>query len=194
MASYVPHSEITYPVYKISDNMWYDTDDTGSVISQDPRTGHRSILDYTHGVGPKKRTTFAERRMAFLRDKESGTVNPLFQYNLSSIEKTYKTRTDHMMYGPSGKYIDNAGKIFTWHKSRYHPLQYYKIKSVKETAIEGVYLIKLIGTDKTIISRYKNPVGYAWAALIFYEGGALLYGYAKGYGANKRSKLLCAQS
>jgi len=186
MASYKPYTEFTYPVYKISDNLWYDTRDDGTVLSQDPRTGHSTVLDYCRN----RETTLVERRLSFLRDKEQyAGVHPIFSKGLTELSKTYKTRMDHLMYGPSGKYIDSKGKVFHWAKSKYFTLQYYKIKRVRESSMPGVMLIELIGIDKVITTRYLPPKGYPYAALLILEGGALLYGYSTTKGVKRRSSM-----
>lgn len=172
--------EIAYPVWKLSDNMWYDVEDNGQIVAQDPRTGHSSMLLPYDGT----KDTLAVKRLRYMSDKLHKTKMPL-----TTLNKGYEHRTDQVLFGKSGRYIDSMGYMFNWHKTKFIPIKAYPMKKI-DTKPNGVSVIQLIGLDKFIITRYLPPSKkHNYVLLAMLDNGPLMYGYSTYFGMKKRIKV-----
>lgn len=144
---------ITFPVYPLPNDNWYSQDGllflNGEILDDRNQTGET--------LGHRRlQTPF--KNLVPLRNSINSEIG---------IIKQYKPQ-----------YIDNAGKLFLYEKTKFVPLKYHKIKKVERKEVAS--LLFLHGIKFPFIVPRPPPVDCKWAGVLYLgKDPWLLYEYSE---------------
>lgn len=154
---------ITFPIYKLPNNNWYSVD--GLVYLDGVLLDDTNQEGYTIGIR-RIRSPFKD----FLPLKNAIT-DPIGLFKNSR-----------------GSYIDIAGKLFIYEKTKIAGLKYYKIRKVQRKDTCSTLWLEGINFSFTI-PRPPNPE-YEWAGVLHLDGKPwMLYEYSERKCKDTRRKI-----
>jgi hypothetical protein len=152
LLTYKQLHRVTFPVYPLPSDDWYSQD--GLLFVDSTIVDDKNMPGETLGI---RRLQTPFRDLLPLKHALTSEIG---------IIKQHKT-----------PYIDSAGKVFLYDKTRFVPLRYSKIKRVDRKGVAS--LLRLHGVASPFIIPRPPKLEHKWAGVLYLDNAPwLLYEYA----------------